>query len=310
MIHNTELLIIGGGPAGVAAGVYAARKKIKSVLVVEEFGGQSSVSSDIQNFIGITSLEGSDMAKRFKEQLETYKGDALQIVEFDKVVELKEKDGGFEAQTKKGQTLEVKAVLVASGSHRRKLEVSGAERLDNKGISYCATCDAPLFQGMDVAVIGGGNAGFESAEQLTRYAKSVTLFQRGDKFKADPVTVERVMAGGKVNAFLKSEPKEVRGDKFVESLIYKDKEGKENELKVQGIFVEIGSIPNTDFAKGLVDLNEFGEVLIDCKNQRTSREGIWAAGDVTDVRFKQNNISMGDGVKALEDIYFWLLEKY
>src|SRR3989338_8947011 len=161
-----DLLIIGGGPAGVAAGVYAARKKIKTVLVTYDFGGQSVVSPDVQNFIGIVSLPGTDISKRFKEHLRVYSADVLEIVEGEKITSLKSVEGWFEAESDKGKKYQAKAVMVGSGSDRRKLKVEGADRLDNKGISYCASCDAPLFGGMKVAVIGGGNAGFESAQQL------------------------------------------------------------------------------------------------------------------------------------------------
>ena len=301
-----DLLIIGGGPAGAAAGGYAARKRIKTVLVTQDFGGQSEVSPDIQNFIGIISLPGSELGSRFKKHLEAYADDVLDIAEGEKIVELKEVGEGFEATSDKGNAYQARAVLVASGSHRRKLPVNCADRLDNRGISYCASCDAPLFKGQEVAVVGGGNAGFEAAQQLIEYAAKITIFERGDNFKADIVTVQKVASSKKVTILTSVGIKEVFGDKFVEGLIYEDKAGKKHELKVRGIFVEIGSIPSADFVKDLVKLNEIGEVTVDHKTQRASREGIWAAGDVSDVLYKQNNISMGDGVKALEDIYLWL----
>lgn len=301
-----DLLIVGGGPAGAAAGVYAARKRIKTILVVEEFGGQSTVSPDVQNFVGIVTLSGHEMATRFKEHLEAYADDVLDIREGDRVIKLEGSDGAFRAQTKNGKTIEARTVLVTSGSSRRKLSVEGADRLDNRGISYCASCDAPLFKDKDVIVVGGGNAGFESAQQLLDYATSVTLFERSESFRADPVTIEKVLKREKMKALKNVELKEIKGDKFVESVVYADKEGKEEELKVGGVFVEIGSIPNTDFVKDLVETNKIGEIVVDHKTQRSSRDGIWAAGDVSDVLYKQNNISMGDGVKALEDIYLYL----
>lgn len=290
----------------MAAGVYAARKKIKSALVTYDFGGQSVVSPDVQNFIGITSLPGTELTKRFKEHLQAYASDVLNIVEGEKITSLKQIEGGFEAESNKGNKYQARAVMVGSGSSRRKLKVEGAERLDNKGISYCASCDAPLFKDMKVAVIGGGNAGFEAAQQLLDYATEVTLLEAGDKFKADPITVENVSKSDKFKAVKNVEVTEIKGDKFVSGLIYRDKEGKGHELELQGVFVEIGSIPNSGFAKDLVDVNNYGEIVIDHKYARTSKEGIWAAGDVSDVPYKQNNISMGDGVKALEDIYLWL----
>lgn len=300
-----DLLIIGGGPAGSAAGVYAARKRLKTVLIAEEFGGQSSVSADVQNFVGIPHVPGMELGKMFRSHLEEYADDVLEIVEGERVEELKEIDGGFEAKTNKGNTYQAKAVLATSGSRRRKLPAEGAERLDGKGVVYCASCDAPLFKDMDVVVVGGGNAGFESAQQLTEYAKSILLLERNGEWRADPVTQEKVLNNDKVTAKLGATIKEVKGDKFVSSVVYEDKEG-EHEAEVQGVFVEIGSIPNNDYIKDLVELNDYGEVVVDHKTQRASKEGIWAAGDLSDVLYKQNNISMGDGVKALEDIYLWL----
>jgi len=303
-----DLVIIGGGPAGTAAGVYAARKKVRSVLITEEWGGQSAVSSDVQNWIGTVSLMGNEIAKNLKEHVEAYKKDILDIVESEIVIKVLKKGDIFEVETGGGKKFETRSVLVASGSHRKKLLVEGAQRLDNKGVMYCASCDAPLFNGQRVVVVGGGSAEFEAAEQLLGYASKVTLFQRSAKFKADAVTVDRVLKNPKMEAWVDTEINEIKGDKFVESIIY-TREGKEYEMEVGGIFVEIGSLPNSDMVKELVELNNFNEIKVDFKNQRTSLDGIWAAGDVTDVRFKQNNISMGDGVKALEDIYMWLQEK-
>ncbi|OGZ62374.1 MAG: hypothetical protein A3H51_01140 [Candidatus Spechtbacteria bacterium RIFCSPLOWO2_02_FULL_38_8] len=303
-----DLVIIGGGPAGAAAGVYAARKKVRSVLITEEWGGQSTVSPDIQNWIGEVSLRGIDMADKLKKHLEAVRGDILEIVEPDSVVEVSKEHDVFKVVTYGGKIFQAKAILVASGSRRKKLNVEGAERLDNKGVMYCASCDAPLFDGQKVVVVGGGNSGFEAAEQLLDYASEVYLFQKNDKFVADSIAVERVLKNPKMTAWTNTQIKEIRGEKFVESVTY-IKEGEEKKMEVGGVFVEIGSLPNSDIVKGLVDLNEYNEIKIDCKNQMTSCEGIWAAGDVTEGRFKQNNISMGDGVKALEDIYIWLSKK-
>lgn len=187
------------------------------------------------------------------------------------------------------------------------MEVKGSDKYEGKGIVYCASCDAPLFAEKDVAVIGGGNAGLEAAEQLTAYANKIYILEFSSEFKADPITKERVFANSKVIPITEAETVEIKGDNFVNELVYKDRATKEiKELSVQGIFVEIGSIPNTDFLKGLCDLNNHGELIIDHKNSRTSVEGIWAAGDCTDQPYKQNNISMGDAVKALEDVYLWL----
>jgi thioredoxin reductase len=199
---------------------------------------------------------------------------------------------------------------VAVGSKRRKLSAIGADAYEHKGVMYCASCDAPMFSGMDVAVVGGGNAGFESVAQLTAYAKSVTLIHRRDEYKADPVTVEKILSNPKVTAITNSEIIEIKGEAFVQSIVVKNVvTGETTEIPMQGIFVEIGAIPNTDMVNGLVELNEMGAIKINPLTQQTSTEGIWAAGDCTDVLYHQNNIAVGDGVKALEDIYVHLHTK-
>jgi alkyl hydroperoxide reductase subunit F len=193
---------------------------------------------------------------------------------------------------------------VGVGSHRRKLDIPGAEEFDNKGISYCATCDGPLFAGQDVVVVGGGNAGFESAAELLAYTNSVTLLHRRDEYKADPATVEKVEARENFTGITNAEPVEIKGDQFPDTVVYKDTEtGETHEMSATGIFVEIGLVPNTRFVEGLLELNEMNQIKIDPWTQQTSVDGVWAAGDCTNVLYHQNNIAAGDGVRALEDIY-------
>ncbi len=302
-----DLIIIGGGPAGVAAGVYAARKHLKSVLIAEEIGGQSTVSEGIQNWIGTVNISGADLAKSLKAHLEAYKDDKLETVIGERVAKLEKVDGGFKVTTTGGTSYEATAVLIASGAARRRLEVPGADAFEHKGVTYCASCDGPLFADQDVVVIGGGNAGFETAAQLLAYAKSVTLLHRRHSFKADAITVEKVLANPKMTALLHTAPVEVKGDKFVSGLVIEDLDTKgQRELATTGIFVEVGVMPNTDYAKDVVKLDEVNRVVTDPRNQRTSVEGVWAAGDCTDELYHQNNIAAGDAVKALEDIYQWI----
>lgn len=303
-----DLIIVGGGPGGVSAGVYASRKRLKTVLIAEEIGGQSTVSEGVENWIGTVKIAGADLAKSFKEHLDAYKDDVLETVVGERVVKLEKiADAHFKATTNEGKEFEAKAVLIASGAGRRKLEVPGAEQFENKGVVYCASCDGPLFSGMDLAVIGGGNAGFETALQLLSYAKSVTLIHRHKTFKADAITVEKALAHPNMRIVTDSFPVEIQGTQFVSGLVVEHKDTKERtELPVQGVFVEIGVIPNTDFAKDLVTLDEVNRVKIDARTQRTSVEGVWSAGDCTDELYHQNNIAAGDAVKALEDIFVWL----
>ena len=303
-----DLAIIGGGPAGVSAGVYAARKKLKTVLVTETFGGQSTESVGIENWIGTKKIAGADFGKLLEDHLNSVSGDTLEVRAGERVSEIKKIEEGFEIKTSK-DTYQSKTVLIATGSTRRKLEIPGAKEFENKGITYCASCDGPLFTDQDVAVIGGGNAAFESAAQLMAYTKSVTILNRSDKFKADEITVEKVLSNPKVKAIMNANLKEIKGDKFVTSLIYEDKDGVEQEINVTGIFVEIGLIPTTSFVEGLVPLNQFKQIPVDPMTQKTTVDGVWAAGDSTDGLYHQNNIASGDAVKALEDIYLHIHTK-
>ncbi len=302
-----DLIIIGGGPAGVSAGVYAARKHLKSAVIAEEFGGQSTVSEGIENWIGTVKISGPDLAASLKNHLGAYKRDMVEVYEGDRATKLEKAPEGFSVTTREGKVLTAKAVLIASGATRRKLTIPGADIFENKGLTYCASCDGPLFAGADVAVIGGGNAGFETAAQLLAYAKSVTLIHKHKTFKADAITVEKVLAHPNMNALGGYEPVEITGDPFVSALTVKNREtGEVTKLDVTGVFVEIGVLPNTDFAEGTVELDEVKRVVTNARNQRTSVEGIWAAGDCTDELYHQNNIAAGDAVKALEDIYQWV----
>lgn len=303
-----ELLIIGGGPAGTAAGVYASRKQLKTLFVTKEWGGQSIVSPDIQNWIGTPSISGDDLAKNLRTHLEAYAEGFVDIISNQTVTALKKLDDGtYEVTLSNGDTHQTKAVLITAGSVRRHLKADNADVFEHKGLTYCASCDGPIFAGQDVAVIGGGNAGFETAAQLLAYTKSVTLLNHGDSYKADPVTVEKVLAHPNMKGILNAETMSVSGDRFVSGLSYKDTvSGETHELAVTGIFVEIGLIPNTDFAADVVERDAYGRVVIDPWTQKTSATNIWAAGDCTNVKYHQNNIAAGDAVRALEDIYVTL----
>jgi len=219
-----DLIIIGGGPAGIAAGVYAARKHLSSVLIAEEIGGQSTVSDGIENWIGTVRIAGEDLRKSFKEHLDAYKRDMLEVVEGDRVEALEKTDEGFKVTTREGKEFTARAVLLASGAGRRKLTVPGADVFEHKGVTYCASCDGPLFAGQDVAVVGGGNAGIETAAQLLAYAKSVTIIHRHASFKADAITVKKVLEHPNMHTVLNSEPVEVLGEKFVNGLVVRSKD--------------------------------------------------------------------------------------
>jgi len=303
-----DLIIIGGGPAGVAAGVYASRKQLKTLFIAKEWGGQSIVSPDIQNWIGTPHIAGDALAKSLEMHLKEYAGDVVTIKQGALASKVTKNGDTFTLTLDNGETAESKAVLIATGSKRRTLGAPGADTFEHKGLTYCASCDGPLFSGRDVVVIGGGNAGFETAAQLLAYTKSVTLLHHSDAFKADPVTVEKVLAHPNMKAFTGAKTVEVQGDKFVSAIVY-EKDGEQVTLPTGGIFVEIGLVPSTDLVDGLVELDEYKRIKIDPWTQKTNVPGIWAAGDCTNVKYHQNNITAGDGVKALEDIYVTLKAK-
>ncbi len=295
-----DLVIIGGGPAGSAACVYAARKKINSAIITTEFGGQSVVSDDIQNWIGTPHISGFDLAKSLENHVKEYQGDNLIIIK-DLVNSITQnEDKTFTIKTEKSDIL-TRAILIATGSKRRKLEAKGADQFEHKGLTYCASCDGPMYRDTTVAVIGGGNAAFESALQLAAYCTKVYILNRTDKYRADEITVDKARNKSNIEIINNTIVTEVYGEQFVKGLIYNN----DQKIDVEGIFVEIGQIPNTDYIN-IIDKNSAGNIIVDPRTQRTSIEGIWAAGDCTDGLYHQNNISVGDAVKALENIYVWL----
>lgn len=302
-----DLIIIGGGPAGAAGAVYAARKRLKTLFVTFDWGGQSIVSDKIFNWIGTNAISGIELADNLKKHVLEYKGEFLDVVDGEKAEKVVKMDNIFEIKTDSGKTFQGKTVLIATGSGRRKLDIPNADRLEHKGITYCASCDGPLFADQDVVVIGAGNAAFETSAQLLAYCKSVTLLSRSDTFRADEITVEKVTANPKMKVIKNIELVEVKGENFAESISYKNKDSAEiHEIKTGGIFVEIGQIPNTDLVKGLVELDKTGKIIVDPMNGRTSVPGIWSAGDATNGLYHQNNIAAGDAVKALEDLYIYI----
>lgn len=307
-----DLVIVGGGPAGVAAGVYAARKQMKAALITETFGGQSIVSNDVQNWIGTKSISGLDLAKNLEEHLRAQEN--IEIIDSDRVDSVQKLEQNevraFKVTTAGGKIFESKTILVTTGSSRRKLGVPGEKELDGKGVAYCATCDAPIFKNKIVAVIGGGNSGLESVVDLLGYASKIFLIERSNSIKGDQVTFEKIKSNPKVEIMLDTDTKEIVGEKFVTSLKFTNSKTNEpGEIKLDGVFVEIGAIPNTDFVKDLVKLNSFKEIVVDHKTQQSSLSGIWAAGDASDVIYKQNNISAGDAIKAVLNIQEYLMKQ-
>jgi len=298
-----ELAIIGGGPAGVAAGIYAARKKIKAVLLTKDFIGQIGKTSEVDNYPGFAGISGLALAERFKQHLKKF---AIEIKEGSEVVLLAKKERQFLIKLETGEELKAKAVLVASGAKPRSLGVPGEKELTGRGVSYCPICDAPFFKDKRVAVVGGGNAGFEAALDLARYAQHILLFEEKERVRADELLQELAAKEKKIEVYLGVKVKKIEGATKVTAIIYEDlKTKKIFQLPIEGIFVQIGSSPSVSFLKGLVDFNQRGEIKINSRGE-TSCPGIFAAGDVTDGQWKQVVIAAGEGAKAALAAYEYL----
>lgn len=291
-----DLIIIGGGPAGIAAGIYAVRQKLNTLLITKSFGGQITRKSvGIENYPGFEKISGFDLISKFEKHLRKHKID----IETDLVKSVKKTGKDFFILTASKRHFQAKAVIIASGADPRPLEVPGEKKFIGRGVSYCTTCDGPLFANKKVAVVGGGNSGFEAAIFLTKWAEKVYVMEHGQAVRAEKEAQEKARKTGKVEVITSVSLKKIKGKKFVDTLVYQTgKTGKVNSLKVDGIFVEIGSQPATSFAKDLVDFNKKDEIVIDLGTMQTKTPGLYAAGDVSNVLSKQIVIAAGEGAKA------------
>ncbi len=296
-----ELIILGGGPAGISASIYAQRKRMDFLLITKDVGGQIIKAGEIENYLGYATVDGIMFVQRMMEQM-----DRLGVKPvLDEVVRIERWKEGFLLSSFSGKEYSSKTLLFCTGAEHRKLDVPGEREYTGRGVSYCYTCDAPFFRDVDVLVVGGGNSGFEAVDQLTNYAKKIYLMELGNHFKADEVLKEKVLSSPKVVPLLRHRVLEIRGDeRNVRSVVVEDlQKEKVYELDVEGIFVEVGLKPNSELAKSLgVLTTQRGEIIIDCNN-RTSERGIYAAGDCTNVFAKQIITAAGDGAKALLSIY-------
>jgi alkyl hydroperoxide reductase subunit F len=290
--HVYDLIIIGAGPAGITAAVYAARQKLDFLIISENLGGQTLWSSDVSNYTGFRYVSGADLVKNFEKHLKAYD---IKVKENEKILSLEKKDGLIEVVSGK-QAYSSKAVIVASGKRSRPLNVPGETEFMNKGVFYCATCDGPLFSGKDVAVIGGGNSALDAAMQLVKIARKIYIINDRSQIVGDSIMKENISNSGNVEVFNDCQVKKIEGKVFVDQIVI-DQKGQEKKIAVTGIFIEIGLLPNSDFAN-ILDKNEIGEIKIDQYN-RTNIPGIFAAGDVTVVPEKQIIIAAGEGSKAL-----------
>jgi alkyl hydroperoxide reductase subunit F len=291
-----ELIIIGGGPAGMTASVYAARKKINTLLISGDIGGQGLTTWLVENYMGYQFIEGHELMKKFEEQVKQFPTDVK--VEVGKRAErLSRVDGGFEVRTDRGETYQAKAAILATGKRPRKLNVPGEKELLGRGVTYCAICDGPLFADVKVAVIGGGNSALEAADDMVKIADHVYLVSL-TPLTGDQILIDRMKSASNLTIFLEHEVLEIKGDSRVKGIKIRDLKSKqERELEVGGIFIEIGLIPNSELVKELVTLNHLGEIEVNCGNE-TGVPGFFAAGDVTSVPDKQIVIAAGEGAKA------------
>ncbi|MGB3081478.1 MAG: FAD-dependent oxidoreductase [Candidatus Omnitrophota bacterium] len=286
-----ELIIIGAGPAGITASVYAARKRMDFLVLTEDVGGQTAWSGDIENYTGYQFITGADLTAKFEEHIKKYN---VSLRENEKVTEVRKEGDIAVINTAKG-TYKAKTVIIASGKRSKQLNVPGEEEFKSKGLTYCATCDGPLFANKDVVIVGGGNSALEAAIQLVKIAKKIYIVNITPELGGDEIIREKVVKSDKVTVMNNSQVTAVFGDNFVNRVKLKTENG-DKELEVQGVFVEIGLDPNSNLAKDL-DKNEKGEIIVNCRNE-TNVPGIFAAGDVTNVPEKQIIIAAGDGAKT------------
>jgi alkyl hydroperoxide reductase subunit F len=299
-----DVVIVGAGPAGLTAGVYCARKMLKTVIVSENIGGQALESWAIENYMGYRMITGGELMKKFEEQVRT-----LNIrLELDRVTGITKEANLFIVKTGSGAELKAKTLILAQGNRPKKLGVANEEQYLGRGLSICSTCDGPLYRGKKVAVVGGGNSALQTAIEMSEMVASVDLIVR-TTIKADPVYVEKMKTKKNITVHLHTQVAEIEGEKFLSAITIKSSKGIEKKLTLDGVFIEIGWLPNTDMVEGLVALNPKKEIAVDC-NSRSSVPGIFAAGDVTSTRSKQIIIAAGDGAKAALAAFDYLMSEW
>ncbi|OGY43541.1 MAG: thioredoxin-disulfide reductase [Candidatus Buchananbacteria bacterium RIFCSPHIGHO2_02_FULL_40_13] len=299
-----DLLIIGAGPAGLTAAIYATRRKLKTMVVSLTIGGQMALTNEIENYPGCDLVDGLVLATKMQDQAVKWGAD----FDFNEITEIKSKDNIFIASTNQTD-YEVKSIILAFGLTPRKLGCPGEKEFTGRGVVYCATCDGPLFKNKVIAIVGGGNSAVESAEYMSKIAKQVYVLNRSDQFRASPHILEKVKGLKNIEVYCFTEIAEIKGDMVVKAVKLVNSQNKKiEELKVDGVFIEIGYEAKTDWLKGVVDLNDWGEIIIDHQSV-TSTPGIFAAGDCTDTHHKQIVISAGEGAKASLGAYKYIIAK-
>ena len=303
-----DVLVIGGGPAGASAAIYSARKGIRTGVIAERFGGQVMDTMSIENFISVKETEGPKLVQALEQHVKEYEVDIMNL-QRAKSVQKNDLNSLFEIELENGGKLKSKSVIVATGARWRELNVPGEKEFKGKGVAYCPHCDGPLFKGKHVAVIGGGNSGVEAAIDLANIVGHVTLFEFASELKADHILQKRLYSLSNVDVILDAQTTEVIGTDKVSGMIYLDRKSNEKKtIELEGIFIQIGLLPNTDFVKNIVDLSRFGEIIVDNHNQ-SSLPGLFAAGDVTTVPYKQIIIAMGEGARASLGAFDYLIRQ-
>ena len=303
-----DVTVVGSGPAAVSAAIYATRKGLNVAMVGVKIGGQVLDTNEIENIIGTVSTTGVKFAETLEKHLKEHE---IAFKEGHLVKEIKEEGKDKILVTDDGKSYKTKTIIVATGAKPRNLNIPGETDYIGKGVHYCSTCDGPFYKGLNVAVIGGGNSGVEAALDLSGIAKSVTLIEFMPELKADKILQEKLAEQSNVKTILNSATVKVNGNEFVESIVYKSRENDEEKiLNVEGMFVEIGLSPRSEVVKDLVETNKIGEIVINPENNSTSAAGIFAAGDVTNIKQKQIIIAMGEGAKAALGAFEYLITKY
>jgi alkyl hydroperoxide reductase subunit F len=294
-----DVLVVGGGPAGAAAAIYTARKGIRTGVAAERFGGQVLDTLAIENFISVKETEGPKLARALEEHVRQYEVDIMNLQRAEALIPAGQAGGLHEVRFAGGASLKAKAVIVATGARWREMNVPGEAEYRTRGVAYCPHCDGPLFKGKRVAVIGGGNSGIEAAIDLAGIVAHVTVIEFDAQLRADAVLQRKLNSLPNVTVLTSAQTTEVKGDgQKVTGLVYRDRNSEAvHELELEGIFVQIGLVPNTDWLKGTLELTPRGEIVVDARGE-TSLPGVFAAGDVTTVPYKQIVIAMGEGAKA------------
>ena len=297
-----DVVIVGAGPAGLTAGVYCARKMLTTIIISENIGGQALESWAIENYMGYRMISGEDLMKKFEEQVRLF---SVRL-ELDKVTAIVKNDGLFTLTTISGNSLKTKSVILAQGNRQKKLEIANEDQYLGRGLSICATCDGPLYRGKKVAIVGGGNSALQTAIEMSDIAQSVSLIVRST-IRADPVYADMLKTRPNITVHMGSHMSDLHGEKFLSGITIKDEQGKEQDISIDGVFIEIGGSPNTEMVENLVMLNKKKEIIVDI-NGHTNIPGIYAAGDITSVKSKQIIIACGDGAKAALEVFEYLLK--